>query len=85
MASDLPPYRHDRPCPKCGQHDLHTVWVKAAPFAKTSRTPGRLMGDRLAVEEHMRRTCRTCQYEWAEAPLDSCSAVDQLGAVASDT
>jgi len=43
------------------------------------------MGDRLAAEEHMHRVCRTCQFEWAEAPLDTCSAVDQLGVVAEGT
>jgi predicted nucleic-acid-binding Zn-ribbon protein len=85
--SDLPPIRLSRRCPKCGGDDIHTLWVKAT-FANSKPTiPAsmrrRLMGDRLAAEEHMARTCKTCQYKWAEAPLDQCSAVDQLGAVES--
>lgn len=92
--SELKPYRHDRSCPKCGQRDIHVVWVKAQPFLKKRLKSGlsvpatignRLMEGRLSAEEHMHRSCRTCQYEWAEAPLDSCSAIDRLASVGEST
>ena len=87
MAEHLPPCNLDRACCKCGSKDINTRWVKAAPFADSvvsSNARERLIGDRLAAGEHMARRCRVCQYAWAEAPLDLCSAIDQLAAKAND-
>lgn len=76
----LPPCDLTRRCCKCGSDDVHTHWVKAMPFLNTKRSGVR--GDRLAEEEHIVRHCRVCSYRWAEAPLDQCSAIDQLAAKA---
>jgi len=83
----LPPCDLTRRCPKCGSDDINTRWVKAAPFASSKilvsdRMRERYLQDHPAIEEHVARTCRTCQYAWPEAPLDQCSAVDQLAAKA---
>lgn len=83
----LPPCDLTRRCCKCGSDNIHTRWLKAAPFANTkiaitAAARQRLLNDRLAFEEHLVRHCRVCSYRWPEAPLDQCSAIDQLAAKA---
>lgn len=90
--ADLQPCRLDRACPKCGGKDIHTLWVKAVDFSgdiSTEHAQGMLdgmvlRGTRLVTDEHMARACKTCQYKWAERPLDQCSAIDQLSAVGAE-
>lgn len=59
----MQPYVPDRPCPKCGGHDLGTSYHK-------SERDCRIYTDEAVHGEHIHRTCRTCGYNWPDAPLD---------------
>lgn len=59
-------YSHDRPCSKCGQHDIHNRYVKKGeridpaigdPFARASKPL-------------IRRSCRNCGFKWSELPVN---------------
>ncbi|TBW33583.1 hypothetical protein EYW49_20085 [Siculibacillus lacustris] len=54
-------------CPKCGGTDVSALWQ--------DRDVARgYQWDPMPVEEHLRRRCQRCAYEWPEAPLDATEA-----------
>lgn len=54
-----PPYNAAAACPKCGGGDIATTWGGANYYYWA----------RKYLDEHMRRMCRRCRYEWLESPL----------------
>lgn len=66
----------DEPCPKCGSSDVwREFWGKdagrdAKNWATTEGKYERADGHRLfATRDHLRNTCRCCQYYWKSLPL----------------
>jgi len=50
------PYDPARCCPKCGSAHVSTRFYAAVGVIR---------------DEHIRRECSRCRYEWREAPLDA--------------
>ena len=70
---NLPPYSGNTKCAKCGNR----VWYTTKRFRSVTH---RCVTDK-DVEKYGRenvdclvRTCRDCNYEWEELPLDRCPA-----------
>ncbi|MEU6709952.1 hypothetical protein ABZ897_00620 [Nonomuraea sp. NPDC046802] len=62
-ASDLPPFSGDDPtCPNCGNVGAYTTHRLRGTSFKQGR-------------EHLERSCRRCNYEWAEATIDNAPAL----------
>lgn len=60
-GTKLPPYKADTTCPKCAYGEVGTThYGNGCTDADCS------MCDR----EHLRRICRGCGYQWAEAPIE---------------
>ena len=56
-------------CPKCGSRNISASWK---PYAKWGRHGvGADCDAPHPRAEHIDRHCRTCHYEWWEAPLDA--------------
>ena len=54
-----------RTCPKCGGSDMYDRYHRQRTFGEDcSFSDIHRSGD-----EHIHRFCRTCQYDWLEAPL----------------
>jgi ribosomal protein S27AE len=65
----LPAYSGNSACPKCGNADLHTRYIREGGADHLWRPRcGQASG---LAPAHLDRHCRTCGFEWAEAPLDS--------------
>lgn len=62
--TDLPQYKADRACPKCGNNEIATVYR-----ADDEKVP---FGERFVApqEQHLKRWCTRCAYVWYERPLD---------------
>jgi hypothetical protein len=64
-TAQLPPYRPDGRCSKCGYEDISTQYVEPdRPYAYGCRF------HKTTNDEHLHRYCRRCGYEWAEACIE---------------
>lgn len=68
----LQPLNLEATCPKCGHDDIGVSYHRLWPYQPGCDCFGR------GRMEHMRRDCRRCHYDWAEACL-----ADALGEGAS--
>jgi len=59
-------YNHSRKCPKCGGSDTGDSYHKGGECRY-----GRVKCAGTNEQDHIKRHCRRCHYEWAEATLDS--------------
>lgn len=60
--ADLPPFREDASCPKCGHATVGTGYHSEGGMNSSSPCY-------YITGEHIDRTCQRCGYSWAEAPL----------------
>ncbi len=56
----------DRPCPKCGDKDVHVAYCDGCDLRPTTSTLGKYEDDRCSHgdPEHLHRSCRRCSYRW---------------------
>jgi len=59
-------YRRDHHCPKCNLKDISDSYHENSSHCK--KLPG--SSGQSFIDEHIHRTCRRCQFEWPEAPID---------------
>jgi len=62
---NLPIYKKNRPCPKCGDNMPRTVFVESTVEVNYRSNIGKIK------QEHLQRECAICGFAWPEAPLDS--------------
>lgn len=55
-------------CPKCGSRDIYTRWDPSALDCGWHGRDRRRGREAEFMGEHLHRSCRGCQYEWATAP-----------------
>lgn len=64
MAGQLKPFSEKAECSKCGGHNIHTQWMKEDRNRRSAFKE-------LKTEEHMKRQCVQCSFEWEELPRDT--------------
>lgn len=60
----MPIYDPDRECPKCKNQEVVVLYIPHVLDRKEGFEGG------LVDEEHMRRTCLRCSFQWAEKPAE---------------
>jgi len=61
----MQPFNPDAKCAKCGSDNIHSIFcVDPRYYSSCRKWPNEVR------EEHIHRNCKTCRYEWLEAPLD---------------
>lgn len=66
-GTNLPSYRPEGGCPKCGGVTVGTHYVAGDSCdEQTCRT---------CDQEHLARTCRLCGFAWAEATVDNADPI----------
>lgn len=68
----MQPFNPDAKCTKCGSGNAASRWFAPAYYTRILgfKVEVPVPGNGIYDEEYIVRTCKTCDYRWAEAPLD---------------
>lgn len=67
----LPPFNRDAQCPKCGSGMVRALFHAAGVPVELNKVSD-VLRSRLEFKcDVERRSCETCDYRWAELPLDA--------------